>query len=78
MITLAGITILTKYSSFQKLQNVVSYCLRFIYNTKNKDKFSKQRGPLSQTERNSSLHMILKLTQAEAFTSEIKLIKEIN
>ena len=63
--------LLTKYSTFQKLRNVVAYCLRFISNSKNKDQGCRTKGPLEQCEFDAALTTIIKLTQAETFSSEM-------
>lgn len=60
------------YSSFNKLQRVIAWCLRFIKNCK-----ASQRsvGPLSTHELNASHDIVIKITQQQYFSNEINNIK---
>ncbi|XP_063907415.1 uncharacterized protein LOC135125692 [Zophobas morio] len=62
--------LLTKYSSFDKLQSVLAYCLRFIHNYV-VDRNNKLSGPFSTKELNDATNKIIKLVQASEFLSEI-------
>ena len=75
-ITQAGTNILTKYSKFSKLQRVFAYCLRFVNNVKTRDANSRHRGSLLPNEIKSASHIILKLTQSEAFSAEISALSK--
>ena len=50
--------------------------MRFIANLKIRDKNARQTGSLSRNELDSGLHLILKLTQSEAFATEIKVLSK--
>ncbi|XP_033222717.1 uncharacterized protein LOC117176572 [Belonocnema kinseyi] len=75
-ITQAGINILIKYSNFKKLQRVIAYCVRFIRNLKIRVKTPRQMGPLLPNELNSASRIILKWTQYEVFSSEIRALSK--
>ena len=68
-ITLSTWNVLEKYSSLRTLNRVLAYCLRFIHNIRNKNKCN---GPLSKNEIDSSHFLIIKLTQAAAFSKDIR------
>ena len=67
-LTVKDTSILEKYSSFKTLKGVVAYCLRFINNTRHKNKVT---GLLSQAELEASEFKIIRLTQSSAFSKEI-------
>ncbi|XP_033228948.1 uncharacterized protein LOC117180562 [Belonocnema kinseyi] len=75
-ITQAGINIIIKYSNFKKLQHVIAYCVRFIRNVKIRVKTSRQMGPLVPNELNSASRIILKWTQYEVSSSEIRALSK--
>ncbi|KAJ8713648.1 hypothetical protein PYW07_014018 [Mythimna separata] len=60
-------TLLHKYSNLNRLQRVVAYILRFVYNLKNKTKL---QSPLSNQELQDSLIFILCQAQIEMFPKE--------
>lgn len=62
-----------RFSSFSKLQRVTAYCLRFIYNTRNKS--SKRSESLTLDELNNALNVLTKMCQLESFSEEINRIK---
>ncbi|XP_041968345.1 uncharacterized protein LOC121725422 isoform X2 [Aricia agestis] len=66
--------LIDKYSDINKLQRVVAYILRFIYNLKNKN--NKIKGFLTCTELQNSLNLILHASQLEMFPEEYSLLKE--
>jgi len=65
--------LLSKYSSWLKLQYVVAYLLRFIYNCKHTDKLS---GLLSTQELNTAELRIFTLVQQSHFRADLDLIKK--
>ncbi|XP_043480294.1 uncharacterized protein LOC122509993 [Leptopilina heterotoma] len=69
-LTQGKVDMLTKYSSWQKTVRIVAYCLRFISNAKNKVENSQLKTNLSENEINSAKSQIIKLIQAESFSSE--------
>ncbi|XP_044591939.1 uncharacterized protein LOC123270068 [Cotesia glomerata] len=66
--------LLEKYSSFNKLQRIIAYILRFICNCK-LSKTKRAFGPLQATELKRSHHLIIRIVQLSAFKTEIELIK---
>ena len=70
-LTISDWNLLEKYSSLKTLRKVFSYCLRFIHNLKNKQKLT---GSLSEAELIASHIVIIKITQASAFSKEINAI----
>ncbi|XP_052753699.1 uncharacterized protein LOC128201271 [Galleria mellonella] len=65
---------LTKFSSFPKLQSVVAWCKRFIYNLRN---YSQRRtGPLSVCELSASTHTIVRLVQSSEFLETSRRLRE--
>lgn len=67
--------IIDKFSSLRKLQRLIAYCLRFEQNTTYSNKSFKLIGPLSVDELNNSLMCLIKLSQAESFSNDIKHIE---
>lgn len=67
-------TFFEKYSSFNRLQRIVAWCLRFIKNCR-LPKNERSVGPISSHELNASHDAIVKCTQNTYFCSEIALIK---
>lgn len=63
-----------RYSSLNKLMRVVSYILRFSYNTINKDKERKSE-PVSVAEIRQAKLIIVRLIQAEELKDELKALK---
>lgn len=63
-------TILTKYSKLLKLQRVLSYCMRFIYNLKHQE--AKRNGELTTDELTAALEKIIYLVQNEVYSQEIQ------
>ncbi|XP_044578944.1 uncharacterized protein LOC123261416 [Cotesia glomerata] len=66
--------LLEKYSSFNKLQRIIAYILRFICNCK-LSKTKRAFGPLQATELKRSHYLIIRIVQLSAFKTEIELIK---
>ncbi|KAJ8912014.1 hypothetical protein NQ315_003551, partial [Exocentrus adspersus] len=66
-----GLPQLNKYSTFNHLQRVFAYVLRFISNSKQTTKLV---GPLSILELKNSFYQLIKLVQIESFSSDIKSI----
>ncbi|XP_057318280.1 uncharacterized protein LOC130663179 [Microplitis mediator] len=64
--------LIERYSSFSKLQRVVAYIMRLIYNAIS----NKQRklGPLSTDELSQSHNLIIKMVQLSSFKKDIELI----
>ena len=58
----------TRFSNLSKLIHIVAYCLRFISNCKNRNKIT---GELTVSERANALSILIKLSQSEAFSSEL-------
>jgi len=58
----------TKFSSWKKLQRVIAYCLRFIYNCRHKS--SHYQGALSPTELNEATLLCVKHAQNDSFRKE--------
>lgn len=71
-ISVSNVNLLEKYSQLEKLQRVLGYCFRFIYNSKQKNKTNRLSGVLSGTELNLAMNKIIKLTQEETFAREIR------
>lgn len=65
-----------RFSKFSKLHRSLSYCIRFIQNTKNSQ--NKITGPLTVSELNGSLLLIVKLIQQESFANEIQTLRSGN
>jgi hypothetical protein len=60
--------IFTKFSSWNKLQQVTAYCLRFIHNCHYKT--TRHQGTLSSTELNEATLLCVKRTQTDSFIKE--------
>lgn len=67
-------SLINKYSSWSKLQRVMSYVLRFIHNCK-KTAREKSRGPLKAVEIKNATFVLIRVAQEQDFPNEIKLIK---
>ncbi|XP_033220998.1 uncharacterized protein LOC117175397 [Belonocnema kinseyi] len=67
-LAIQDLSILEKYSSLKTLKGVLAYCLRFIHNSRNKNRIT---GPLSQAELETSELKIIQLTQSYTFSKEI-------
>ncbi|XP_028168577.1 uncharacterized protein LOC114358739 isoform X3 [Ostrinia furnacalis] len=61
------------HSNFNRLQRVLAYIKRFIYNLKNKN--SKLHGALSSDELNDSLMCLLRSAQREMFPEELNILE---
>ncbi|KAL0883544.1 hypothetical protein ABMA27_015698 [Loxostege sticticalis] len=61
-----------KYSNFTRLHRSTAYVLRFIHNLRHKN--SKLTGPLSATELETALTLLIKQHQIECFPTEIKIL----
>ncbi|XP_072398237.1 uncharacterized protein [Diabrotica undecimpunctata] len=66
-------TTFCKFSSFTRLQRVIAYCNRYIYNLKNKE--NKRNGVLSASELIEAEQRIVKIIQLTFFQSEFKDLK---
>lgn len=64
--------IFENFSSFNKLQRVIAWCLRFIKNCKGS---RRSVGPLSTHELKASHDLLIKTTQQQYFSSELNNIK---
>ncbi|KAJ8977063.1 hypothetical protein NQ317_017225 [Molorchus minor] len=62
--------LLNRFSKFSKLQRIIAYVLRFVYNLKSKG--SKVTDPLSISELESSLRLIIKILQERHFSKPIR------
>lgn len=62
-----------KYSSFSKAQRIIAFILRFYFNLRNPNQ--RLLGPLSVSELESSLIILIKISQNEFFHNEISLLK---
>jgi hypothetical protein len=60
--------VFTKFSSWNKLQQVTAYCLRFIHNCRYKK--SHFQGPLSPSELNEATLVCVKRAQTDSFMRE--------
>jgi hypothetical protein len=58
----------TKFSSWNKLQRVIAYCLRFIYNCRHKN--SRFQGAVSLFELNEATLVCVKRAQTDSFMKE--------
>lgn len=65
-------TVFSKYSSFNKVQRIMAYCLRFIANLKNQRTLEKKIGSLSLKELQLSEKIIVKIIQQRHFVREIQ------
>lgn len=63
-----------KFSNLYRLQRIIAYCLRFRKNCLKSR--TKTVGVLTLTELQNALIIIIKIVQNEAFSDEIKLLKE--
>jgi hypothetical protein len=64
-----------RYSSYNKLIRVTAYILRFQFNTRNK--LTRQTGPLTVKELDSSMSTLVKIVQLE-FANDIKHLQQNN
>ncbi|KAL0852653.1 hypothetical protein ABMA27_012494 [Loxostege sticticalis] len=62
-----------RYSNFSRLRRIFAYVLRFINNCKGKNKIT---GCLNIEELDMSLKSLIKISQAEMFHEELKLLSE--
>lgn len=60
--------LLTKFSSWTRLQAVMAYVKRFVYNARHADKY---HGPLSPDELNSASTTLFRLVQLSSFQEDI-------
>lgn len=65
-------TLFEKFSSFSKIINIVTFCRRFLYNTRHSK--SRKTSPLSKFEINETLECIIKCVQSQYYAREILLI----
>jgi hypothetical protein len=66
--------LITRFSSFSKLQTTVGWCLRFINNVRQPTQ--KTKGYLTVCELNTALLVVVKLAQSAAFHDTIKALRE--
>ena len=66
-------SIFDRFSSLSKLINVIAYCLRFISTCKT---HKRTIGELTKTERTMSLKILIKLSQQQAFESELNQLRK--
>lgn len=66
--------IFNRYSSLTQLHRVFTYVCRFLYNIKPSNTV-KLRGELTPNELNQALTLLLKLTQNQAFSEDLKLLR---
>lgn len=66
-------SLIHKYSNFNKLQRIMAYIQRFIYNLKNKN--NKNLNLLSTNELNDSFTILIRHAQLEMFPQEYNLLK---
>ncbi|XP_043286900.1 uncharacterized protein [Venturia canescens] len=64
--------VLRKFSTYEKLERVVAYCLRWKFNTLG----TKRNGSLTVKELEHAEKAIVKMTQQEAFLPEYKALKQ--
>ncbi|XP_058817398.1 uncharacterized protein LOC131680706 [Topomyia yanbarensis] len=67
--------LLTRYSDFRKLQRVFAYAIRFINNSRAKDKTQRVLGSLTVAELRQATQNIIAQTQKEGFSDELKLLR---
>ena len=67
-----NLSIFSRFSSWNKLQRVIAWCLRFIKNTTSRNRKS---GVLTTEELERSTELIIKNIQNTAFPSEIKILE---
>lgn len=65
--------LLNKFSSLSKIERIVAYCFRFIYNSR----FPRNKAfsPFDQFELRKSLHTLIKFVQCKCFAEEIANLK---
>ncbi|XP_072389476.1 uncharacterized protein [Diabrotica undecimpunctata] len=68
VISVQSSDLITRYSNFIMLQRITAYCLRFIYNLRNKA--NKRTGNLSIAELDEAHISIVKQAQLESFADE--------
>ncbi|XP_048006242.1 uncharacterized protein LOC125241692 isoform X1 [Leguminivora glycinivorella] len=67
-----------KFSSFNRLRRAGAYVLRFINNTRIKNKLNRKTGPLTVDELNASIQHLARLSQIKSFPVEYdKMINNI-
>lgn len=62
----------TRFAKLIRLRRVFGYCLRFLTNIRSEDRIT---GPLSASELEHSLHLLVKMAQREVFSEEIESLK---
>lgn len=67
--------IISKYSTFKKLQRVIAYVLRFPFNLKSK---KRELNHLTSNELENAVVVILKLAQKQSFSEEYNLLLQSN
>lgn len=65
-------SILPSISLFYRMKRIMAFCLRFIYNCKNKNKFT---GPITANEFEPAELAIIKIVQHEALNDEFKTLR---
>lgn len=63
---------ISSFSSLTRLKRITAYCLRFLYNLKNK---VRRGGPLKAKDLENSMHVLIKISQKECFENEIEGLK---
>lgn len=71
--TINELELFSRFSTLYKLQRVVSLCLRFINNCRNKA--SKKVGELTLPELDNSLFILIKIAQTESFHNDRECLK---
>lgn len=68
-------TLFSRYSSYHKLQGVMAWMLRFIFNCRHAQN-DRSFGPLSLQELNNAQLCLIKIVQTSAFSEELSRIKK--
>ncbi|XP_072400545.1 uncharacterized protein [Diabrotica undecimpunctata] len=76
VISVQSSDLITRYSNFIMLQRITAYCLRFIYNLRNKA--NKRTGNLSIVELDEAHIIIIKQVQLESFADELSFFDKGN
>lgn len=69
-------SLIHKFSSFSKLQNVLAYCFRFLHNSKQNDPCKKIVGALQTVELNRAFNFLIKHVQYNTFSADIEHLKK--
>lgn len=64
-----------RFSSFNRLRRAAAYVLRFVNNTRNKNKLNRETGPLTMEELNASVLLLARLSQISSFPNEYHKLK---